>query len=83
MLMKVLHPALLILLQGITRPFDFEQTISATMRKVHQVWKAAAVIAQITQYAFEYREPVLKVDSFERESDDIQVDTLPVNERVQ
>ena len=80
--MKVLHPALLVFLQAIAGPFDFDQAIAADSRKVHQVGKAAAIVAQVAQDSIEHRTPVQIVDAFERDPDYFQVDNLPVDEWV-
>jgi len=82
MLMKVLHPALLVLLQAIAGPFDFDQAIAASRRKVHQVGKTAAIVAQVAQDTIEHGAPVTIVDAFEREPDQLQIDNLPVDERI-
>ena len=82
MLLKVLHPALLILLQAIAGPLDFDQAIATSRWEVHQVGKAAAMVAQVGQDALEHQAPVKIVDALERKPDYFQVDVLPVDERV-
>ena len=82
MLMKVLHPALLVLLQAVAGPFDFDQAIATGWREVHQVGEAAAIIAQVAQNTIEYDAPVKIVDALEREPDHLQIDNLPVDERI-
>ena len=82
MLLKVLHPALLVLLQAVAGPFDLDQTIATGWWKVRQVGKAATIIAQVAQNTIEYGAPVKIVDALEREPDHLQIDNLPVDERI-
>ena len=80
MFLKILHPALLILLQVVPGTLDLDQAIAPRAGEVQKVREAAAVVTQVLQDAIEYRPPVRVVDAFERELNEIQVECLPVDQ---
>ena len=70
---EILHPAMLVFLQLVTRTLDFDQAIPALRRKMDEVGKAGAVVAQIDKDTIEDRAPVCvfnplqgEVNQFER-----------------
>ena len=73
MLVKILHPAPLVLLQAVTRPFNLDQAITTRWRETHQVRKAAAIITQVAQDALEYGYPVRVVNTPECKFDEIKI----------
>jgi len=58
-LVKILHPALLVFLQRISRALDLDQPVAAGGRKIHQVGKAGAIVAQVALNPLEHGAPVL------------------------
>ena len=77
LLAEILHPAPLVFLQLITGAFDFDQTVVALRRKIHQVRKAGAVVAQVAKNTVEYCAPVPVFDALQRGVDQFGAEILP------
>ena len=83
MLGKKLQPADLVVLQLVTRCFDFHHCIALLGRpETDQIWQARAVVARVGQQALEHALQMRGGDAIQRQLQHFCIQHLPDHERV-